>query len=165
MEAGVLDKKRSRTDSGASSDKRQRLSGYASEIIESEESEALPENYAGEIKESDSDRRRREQEERKQKKREEAAERKRQGHANQAKSQTKPCFANIGGKRVEKNGIITFEGGETFEKWTKQEAEDATGILNKNISKNIRPILYVAKAILSPVAKIVKPRKNKYNIE
>ena len=43
MEAGVLDKKRSRTDSGASSDKRQRFSDDTSEIIESEESEALPE--------------------------------------------------------------------------------------------------------------------------
>ena len=124
--------------SGTSVKKRQRLPGDDSEIIESEESEALPENYAGETKESDSDRRGRQKKERKQKKTEEAAERKRQGHANQAKSQTKPCIANIGGKRVEKNGIITFEGGKTFEKWTKQEAEDATGILNKNISKNIK---------------------------
>ena len=34
-----------------------------------------------------------------------------------------------------------------------------------NINKNINPILYVARAILSPVAKIVKPSDSKYNIE
>ena len=132
-------KKRKSNKSGSSSDKRQRLSDDASEIIESEESEASPENYAGETKESDSDRRGREQEERKQKKTEEAAERKRQGHANQAKSNTKLCIANIGGKRVEKNGIITFEGGETFGPYSsKQEAEDNTGILKGAIGKNIQ---------------------------
>ena len=131
-------KKRKSNNSGASGDKRQRLSGYASEIIESEESEASPENYAGETKESDSDRRGREQKERKQKKTEEAAERKRQGHANKAASNTKLCIANIGGKRVEKNGIITFEGGETFGPYSsKQEAEDNTGILKGAIGKNI----------------------------
>jgi len=137
--AGVkLGKKRSRlTESGAGGDKRQRLSGYASEIIESEESEASPENYAGETKESDSDRRGREQEERKQKKTEEAAERKRQGHANQAKSQTKPCFANIGGKRVEKNGIMTFEGGKTFGPFSRPAAEEGTGISLSAINYNI----------------------------
>ena len=131
-------KKRKSNKSGSSSDKRQRLSGYASEIIESEESEALIETFGGETKESDSDRRGREQEERKQKKTEEAAERQRQGHANMAKSQTKPCIANIGGKRVEKNGIITFEGGETFGPYSsKQEAEDNTGILISAIACNI----------------------------
>ena len=131
-------KKRKSTNSGSSSDKRQRLSGYTSEIIESEEPDTSPEISAGETKESDSDRRGREQEERKQKKTEEAAERQRQGHANMAKSQTKPCIANIGGKRVEKNGIITFEGGETFGPYSsKQEAEDNTGILISAIACNI----------------------------
>jgi hypothetical protein len=39
--------KRPLQDSGANGNKRQRLPGDDSEIIESEESEALPENYAG----------------------------------------------------------------------------------------------------------------------
>jgi hypothetical protein len=64
-----------RTKSGASADKRQRLSGDTSEIVESEESEASPENYAGETKESDSDRRGRQKEEREQREAEGIAER------------------------------------------------------------------------------------------
>ena len=130
-------KKRKSTNSGSSSDKRQRLSGYTSEIIESEEPDTSPEISAGETKESDSDRRGREQEERKQKKTEEAAERQRQGHANMAKSQTKPCFANIGGKRVKKNGIMTFEGGKTFGPFSRPAAEEGTGISLSAIENNI----------------------------
>ena len=130
-------KKRKSNNSGASGDKRQRLSGYASEIIESEESEASPENYAGETKESDSDRRRREQEERKQKKTEDAAERKRQGILKTAKSKTKLCIANIGGKRVEKNGIIEFEGGTDFNFQSRSRAEEATDISKCAIKNNI----------------------------
>ena len=130
-------KKRKSPNSGASSDKRQRLSSDASEIIESEEPEALPENYGGETKESDSDRRGREKKEREQKKREEAAERKRQRLAKTAAGKSKSCLANIGGKRVEKNGIITFEGGETFGPYSKQEAEDNTGIPKGTIKNNI----------------------------
>ena len=113
-------KKRKSTNSGSSSDKRQRLSGYASEIIESGESEASSEISAGETKESDCDRRGREKKEREQKKREEAAERKRQGHAKQAAIRSKPCIANIGGIRVEKNGITTFEGGTDFGPYSEQ---------------------------------------------
>jgi hypothetical protein len=129
-------------NSGASVNKRPKTSSRTvsdddSEIIESEESEALPETFGGETKESDSDRRGREKEERKRQQTEEAAERERQRGANIAASQSIPCLANIGGIRVEKNGIIEFEGGETFEKWTKQEAEDATGILKKTIKANI----------------------------
>ena len=131
-------KRRKSNNSGASGDKRQRLSDDDSEIIESEESEASPENYAGETKETDSDRRGREKKERERKKREEAAERQRQGHASMAKSQTKPCIANIGGKRVEKNGIIEFEGGETFDPFpSRPKAEEATGILISAIISNI----------------------------
>jgi uncharacterized C2H2 Zn-finger protein len=134
--------KRPAQDSGASGDKRQRLSGHDSGFFESEESEALPENYAGETKESDSDRRGRQKKEREQKKIEEAAERKRQGDAKFSASTTKPCFANIGGKRVKKNGIMTFEGGTDFPCTdfpysSKQEAEDNTGILISAIACNI----------------------------
>jgi hypothetical protein len=130
-------KKRKSNNSGSNDNKRQRFSGYASEIIESEEPEPSPEFFAGETKESDSDKRGREKEEREQKKREEAAERQRQRRAKITASQTKPYLANIGGKRVEKNGITTFEGGETFGEWTKQEAVDATGILKGTIDNNI----------------------------
>jgi len=134
--------KRPLQDSGASVKKRPKTSSRTvsdddSEIIESEESEALPETFGGETKESDSDRRGREKEERKRQQTEEAAERKRQANAKRAASQSIPCLANIGGIRVEKNGIIEFEGGKTFEKWTKQEAEDATGILKITIKANI----------------------------
>ncbi len=131
-------KKRKSNKSGSSSDKRQRLSGYASEIIESEESEALPEISAGETKETDCDRRGREKKEREQKKIEEAAERERQAYAKSAANKTKLCIANIGGKRVEKNGIIEFEGGTDFGPFSRQEAEEATGILKKTIGGNIR---------------------------
>ena len=134
--------KRPLQDSGASVKKRHRTSSRTvtdndSEIIESEESEALPETFGGETKESDSDRRGREQEERKQKKTEEAAERKRQGNAKKSASTTKPCVANIGGKRVKKNGIMTFEGGQTFGPFSRPAAEDATGILKGTINRNI----------------------------
>jgi hypothetical protein len=130
--------KRPAQDSGASGDKRQRLSGYDSGFFESEESEPSPEISAGETKETDSDRRRREQEERKQKKTEEAAERNRQRYAKIAKSKTKLCIANIGGKRVEKNGIIEFEGGETFGPYlSRSRAEEATGISLSAINHNI----------------------------
>ena len=76
--------KRPLPDPGASVKKRPKTSSRTvtdndSEIIESEESEALPENYAGETKESDVDRRGRLKKERKQKKIEDAEERKRQG--------------------------------------------------------------------------------------
>jgi hypothetical protein len=130
-------KKRKSSNSGASSDKRQRFSGYASEIIESEESEALPEISAGETKESDGDRRGREKKEREQKNIEDAAERKRQRYIKMARSKTKQCIANIDGKRVEKNGIIEFEGGTDFGPFSRQEAEEATGILKKTIGGNI----------------------------
>jgi len=123
--------------SGTSVKKRQRLPGDDSEIIESEESEALPENYAGETKESDSDRRGRQKKERKQKKTEGIAERKRQGNAKNSASTTKPCIANIGGKRVKKNGIITFEGGKTFPFLSRPIAEEATGISLSAIACNI----------------------------
>ena len=130
-------KKRKSNNSGSNDNKRQRFSGYASEIIESEESEALPEISAGETKESDSDRRGREKKEREQKKTEDAAERKRQGDAKRAANQTKLITANIGGKRVTKNGIITFEGGETFGPFSSKQAEEATGILKPTIRTNI----------------------------
>ena len=132
-----MNTKRKSNNSETSGDKRPRLSDYASEIFESEEPEALPENSGGETKESGSDRRGREKKERERKNIEEAAERKRQMILKRAVSNTKLCFANIGGKRVEKNGIIEFEGGETFGKWTKQKAEDNTGILKKTINNNI----------------------------
>jgi hypothetical protein len=137
--AGVkLGKKRSRlSEVGASIDKRQRLSDDDSEIIESEESEALPETFGGETKESDSDRRGREQEEREQKKIEEAAERERQRRVDGAASRTKPCLANIGGIRVENNGIITFEGGTDFPFLSRPDAEEATGVSLGAINTNI----------------------------
>ena len=91
----------------------------------------------GETKETDCDRRGREKKERERKKTEDAAERKRQGNAKLSASISKPCIANIGGIRVEKNGIITFEGGTDFGPYTKQEAKDKTGILKKTISTNI----------------------------
>ena len=132
--------KRPLQDSGANGNKRQRLPGDDSEIIESEESEALPENYAGDTKESDSDRRGREKKERERQRAEKAAERERQRRVERAATNTKTCLANIGGKRVEKNGIIEFEGGKTFGQFSsKQEAEEATGIslsaINNNINK------------------------------
>ena len=131
-------KKRKSTNSGSSSDKRQRLSGYASDSFDSTISEALPETFGGETKESDSDRRGREKKEREQKKIEDKAERKRQGYAKSAANKTKPCIANIGGKRVEKNGIIEFEGGTDF--WSissRPIAEEATGISKSAIDNNI----------------------------
>ena len=142
IKKGSASNKRPAQNSGASSDKRQRLSGYTSEIIESGESEALPEISGGETKESGSDRRGREKKEREQKKIEEAAERKRQGNAKRAASKTKPCFANIGGKRVKKNGIMTFEGGTDFPCTdfpflSRSIAEDATGISSIAIACNI----------------------------
>jgi hypothetical protein len=129
--------KRPAQDSGASGDKRQRLSGYDSGFFESEESEPSPEISAGEIKETDSDRRGREKKEREQKKLEEAAERKRQGLLKFSESKTKLCIANIGGKRVEKNGIIEFEGGKDFHFQSRSKAEEATGISNCAITSNI----------------------------
>ena len=134
--------KRPLQESGASVKKRPKTSSRTvsdddSEIIESEESEALPENYAGETKESDSDRRGRQKKEREQKKIEEAAERKRQRLLKYSASLSKPCLANIGGKRVEKNGIMTFEGGETFTFPSRSIAEEATGISNCAITSNI----------------------------
>ena len=98
----------------------------------------MPETFGGETKESDSDRRGREKKEREQKKTEEAAERKRQGHAKMATSRSKPCVANIGGIRVEKNGIIEFEGGTNFQYLSRPIAEEGTGISNYTIGKNIR---------------------------
>jgi hypothetical protein len=131
-------KKRKSNNSGSNDNKRQRFSGYASEIIESEESEALPEISAGETKETDCDRRGREKKEREQKKIEEAAERERQAYAKSAANKTKLCIANIGGKRVEKNGIMTFEGGTDFGPFSsRSKAEEATDILKKTISNNI----------------------------
>ena len=139
MEAGVkLDKKRSRTDSGASDDKRQKTSGDTSDSFDSTISEALPEIFAGETKESDSDRRGRQKEERKRQRAEDAAERKRQQYIKSAASQSKPCFANIGGKRVNNNGIIEFEGGKTFGPYlSRPAAEEATGISLSAIRDNI----------------------------
>jgi len=139
------------TDSGASVKKRQRTSGDTSDSFDStisealpeifagetKESEALPETFGGETKESGSDRRGRQKKERERKRIEEAAKRKRQGHANISAGKSKSCLANIGGKRVEKNGIITFEGGTDFQFLSRPIAEEATGILNKTIGKNI----------------------------
>jgi hypothetical protein len=136
--------KRPLPDPGASVKKRPKTSSRTvtdndSEIIESEESEALIENYAGETKESDSDRRGRLKKEREQKKIEEAAERQRQAYANQATSKTKLCLANIGGKRVKKNGIIEFEGGTDFGPFPSRSiAEEVTGISLSAINNNIR---------------------------
>jgi len=168
-----MNQKRKSSNSGSSSDKRQRLSGYASEIIESEESEALIETFGGETKESDSDRRQRlsgydsgsseseesepspefsagetketdsdrrgrEKKERERQRAEGIAERKRQGNAKRAAKKSKPCIANIGGKRVTKNGIIEFEGGKTFGPYLiREKAEEATGILRASIRWNI----------------------------
>ena len=56
-------KKRKSNNSGSNDNKRQRFSGYASEIIESEEPDTSPEISAGETKESDSDRRGRQKKE------------------------------------------------------------------------------------------------------
>ena len=132
-----MNQKRKLTKSGAGGDKRQKTSSDTSEIGESK-SEALPETFGGETKESDSDRRGREKKERKRKKTEDAAERKRQGNAKLSASQSKPCIANIGGIRVEKNGIITFEGGTDFGPYSSRPiAEDATGILISTIGNNI----------------------------
>jgi hypothetical protein len=141
--------KRSHSDSGASGDKRQKTSGEKSDSFDSTISEALPEIFAGlpnlqrhcpnflETNESDSDRRGREKKEREQKKTEDAAERERQGNAKGAASRSKPCLANIGGKRVKKNGIIEFEGGTDFQYLSRPIAEEATGILKKTIDGNI----------------------------
>ena len=132
-----MNQKRKSSNFGASSDKRQKTSSDTSEIIESGESEASPEFFAGEIKETDCDRRGREKKEREQKKREDKAERERQRVANQAKSLSKSCLANIGGKRVEKNGIITFDGGKDFHFQSRSIAEEATDILKATIKNNI----------------------------
>jgi len=132
-----MNQKRKSSNFGASSDKRQKTSSDTSEIGESK-SESPLEKFAGETKESDSDRRGREKKEREQKKTEDKAERERQRVAKIAASNTKPCLANIGGIRVEKNGIIEFEGGTDFGPYlSKQEAEEATGILKKTINNNI----------------------------
>jgi hypothetical protein len=136
-------KRRKSNNSGASVKKRPKTSSRTvtdddSEIIESEESEALPENYAGETKESDGDRRGREKKERERKKIEDKAERKRQAYAKSAANKTKLCIANIGGKRVKKNGIMTFEGGTDFGPFSSRPiAEEATGISLNAIKNNI----------------------------
>ena len=135
--------KRPLPDPGASVKKRPKTSSRTvtdddSEIIESEESEALPENYAGETKETDSDRRGREKKERETRQAEDAAARERQRVAKMAKSHSKTCLANIGGKRVEKNGIIEFEGGTDFGPFSsRSKAEEATGISKCAIDNNI----------------------------
>ena len=107
------------------------------DLCHPKDSEPSPQISAGETKESDSDRRGREQEEREQKKTEDAAERKRQGILKTAASRSKPCIANIGGKRVEKNGIIEFEGGTDFQYLSRPIAEEATGISKDAIISNI----------------------------
>ena len=89
--------KRPLQDSGASVKKRHRTSSRTvtdndSEIIESEESEALPETFGGETKESDSDRRGRQKKERKRQRAEEAAERQRQMDAKGAASKLKELW-------------------------------------------------------------------------
>ena len=129
--------KRPAQNSGSNDNKRQRLSGYASDSFDSTISEALPETFGGETKESDSDRRGRQRKERETRQAEDAAERKRQGHAKRTASQSIPCLANIGGKRVEKNGIIKFEGGKTLGPFSRQEAEEGTGISSSAIACNI----------------------------
>jgi len=132
-----MNQKRKSSNSGSSSDKRPRLSGYDSGFFESEEPEPSPDFFAGETKESDSDRRGREKKEREQKKIEDATERKRQGVLKTAKSKTQPCIANIGGERVKKNGIITFEGGKDFHFQSRSIAEKATDISKCAITNNI----------------------------
>ena len=123
-------------NSGASGDKRQRLSGYAS--FDSTISESLPETFGGETKESDCDRRGRDKEERERQQAEDKAKRKRQRVAKSAASKTKRCIANIGGIRVKKNGIITFDGGTDFGPYKSRPiAEDATGISKRAIGDNI----------------------------
>ena len=130
-------KKRKSTNSGSNDNKRPRLSDDDSDSFDSTISEALPETFGGETKETDCDRRGREKKERERKKIEEAAERERQRVAKSAASKTKPCIANIGGKRVEKNGIMTFEGGTDFQYLSRPIAEEATGISKRAIVNNI----------------------------
>ena len=138
-------KRRKSNNSGSNDNKRPKTSSRTvtdddSEIVESK-SEALLETFGGETKESDSDRRGREKKEREQKKTEKAAERERQRRAKKSASTTKPCFANIGGKRVKKNGIMTFEGGTDFPTdfpyLSRSIAEEATGISLSAIGNNI----------------------------
>ena len=134
--------KRSRTGSGVSVDKRQRLSGDDSEILELEESEALIEQVDGddtkfvELEESEAspdvfdD------------KTEEAKEELMgilcQVYAERKKKQkTYPILANIGGERME-DGIFSFRGGTTFQFASIKQITIATGLTNSCITFNIR---------------------------
>ena len=118
--------KRSASNSGASGDKRQRLLGDDSEIGETKESDALPENSAGETKE------------------EMAVDRRRQRYAKIAESQSQPCIAvlykKIKGKYVKGNYIKGrfVKSGEPITFTSRVKAGECFGGMKTNtISCNI----------------------------
>ena len=113
--------KRPLPDSGASGDKRQRLSSDASEIGETKESDALPVIPLPVITKEDG-----------------AADRKRQGYAKSAESQSPPCIAilynfingkRIGGKWVKSRYVPT---GESIPFTSRVKAGECFGGMNRN---------------------------------
>ena len=122
-----MNQKRKSSNFGASSDKRQKTSSDTSEIIESEESEASPENFAGETKETDSDRRGREKKEREQKKREDKAERERQRVAKRQQVNLNRVLRTLAVNEWRRMVLSTFEGGTDFGPFSSRPiAEEAT---------------------------------------
>jgi hypothetical protein len=95
---------------------RQRLSGDDSEFGETEESEALPETFRDHLTVIDG-----EESKKKENNNEHRMQQKEKGKGMQKGQQVKPwrSQANIGGKRVTNDGIIEFEGGETFGPFSK----------------------------------------------
>ena len=91
-----------------------------SEIIESGESEALPENFAGETKETDCDRRGREKKEREQKKREDKAERKGKGMQKVQQVNLNRVLRTLAVNEWRRMVLSTFEGGTDFGPFSEQ---------------------------------------------
>jgi hypothetical protein len=121
-----LSNKRPSQNSGSSVDKRQRLSSDTSESGETKESDALPENSAGETKE------------------EMAADRFRQRNAKIAESQTIPCIAilytKINGKKI--NGkwvqMSYVKSGEPMTFTSRVKASECFGGMSQStIASNI----------------------------
>tara|TARA_B110001452_G_scaffold225468_1_gene199440 strand:- start:198 stop:1676 length:1479 start_codon:yes stop_codon:yes gene_type:complete len=119
-------KKRKSSNSGSSADKRQRLSSDASEIGETKESDALPENSAGETKEDL------------------AADREMQRRAKIAKNKSLPCIAiiyeKIKGKYVNGNWVQRdfVKNGDPITFTSRLKASDKFGGMKlKKIQDNI----------------------------
>jgi hypothetical protein len=120
-----LSNKRPAQNSGPSVGKRQRLSGDTSESGETKESDALPENSAGETKEDG------------------AAARSRQRYANSAETQSPPCIAilytYIKGKMVKGKWVKGqyVQSGDPITFTSRLKASNCFGMPRRTIDSNI----------------------------